>query len=137
MFRKDYMQRRFEEFGKFLALLMGLKNQKQWEQLERQINESASKFTAVEISLVEKINDDHLISELADAKQLKEEQLKMLADLLYEKGIAYMKLLGENEARNAFTKALLLYDYVQSVSLETDFSLDMHFKIKSIRQLLG
>ncbi len=137
MLRKDYIMRQFEEFGKFLALLMGHKNNSNWSELEKQINENALKFTGTEIGAVEKLKDQVFIHELTEVKQLNEGQLKMLGDLLYEKGIAYTQLFKEDEAKNAFTKALSIYNHIRSNALETDFSLDMHFKIKAIQQLLN
>lgn len=137
MLRKDYIQRKFEEFGKFLALLMGFKNNNQWSELEKQINENSQKFTGVEIGAIEMISDPALLLELTEARGLKEEQLKILGDLLYEKGLAYLNQQKEIEAKNAFTKALALYNYISANSLETDFSLDMHYKVKAIQQLLN
>jgi len=61
----------------------------------------------------------------------------MLGDLLYEKGLAYLKLIREEEARNAIVKAMLIFEHIKINSLEIDFSLDMHFKMETIRQLLG
>ncbi|MGZ3883456.1 MAG: hypothetical protein ACXVPQ_09350 [Bacteroidia bacterium] len=137
MFKRDYIQRQFEEFGKFMAIVFGLKKDGRWDELETLINSSARKFTPVEITEAEKIKDDLLLHELIEVHKLKSDELKMLGDLLYEKGLARTELLHHAEAANALRKALRIYDYIQQQSLESDFSLDMHFKIKSIRQLLG
>jgi hypothetical protein len=136
MLRKDYIQRKFEEFGKFLALLMGFKQNNQWAELERQINENSQKFSGVEIGAIEMISDPVLLIELTQVRDLKEEQLKVLGDLLYEKGLAYTNLQKPFEAKNAFIKAKAIYLHIQTNSLEVDFSLDMHFKLKAIEQLL-
>jgi hypothetical protein len=136
MLRKDLLVRQFEEFGKFLGILYGLKGEYKWLELQELINTSSHKYTSVEIDYVEKLNNGNLIEELTQKKELKESQLKMLADLLYEKGISYTKLLKEEEGRNVFTKAQTIYTYIKNNSLEIDFSLDMHFKMKAIEQLL-
>ncbi len=137
MLRKDYIQRKFEEFGKFLALLMGFKNNSQWLELEKEINENSQKFTGIEIEVAEGLKDSDFIQELTLKRELKEDQLKMLGDLLYEKGINYTQIFKEDESKNAFSKALVIYNHIKSNSLETDFSLDMHYKIKAIQQILN
>ncbi len=137
MLRKDLIVRQFEEFGKFLAILFGMKSEYKWLELEELVNESSQKYTSLEINGVEKLNNDSLIQYLTEEKQLKEAQLKMLGDLLYEKGIAYTKLFKEEEGRNAFVKAQLIFTHIKNNSLEIDFSLDMHFKMEAIEQLLN
>lgn len=137
MFRKDYIVRQFEEFGKFLAIVMGLKTDSKFVELEELINTSALKFTNIEIKIAEGLPNKDLIQLLTENYELKEANLKMLGDLLYEKGIGYSKQLKEVEADNAFTKALIIFEFIKENSLEIDFSLDMHFKINSIKQLLS
>ena len=137
MFRKDLLVRQFEEFGKFLAVVFGLKKDDKWPELEELINTSAFKYTNIEIEEAEKLEDADLIEILTKKYSLKEPNLKMLADLLYEKGIGYSKQFKEEEANNNFEKAFVIYEYIQANSLEIDFSLDMHFKLTSLKQLLN
>lgn len=137
MFRKDYIMRQYEEFGKFLGIVLGLKNDSKFTELEELINTSAYKYTNIEIEIAEKLPNKDLIQLLTENYELKEANLKMLGDLLYEKGIGYSKQFKEDEAENAFTKALLIFEFVKENSLESDFSLDMHFKINSLKQMLS
>ena len=136
MFRKDYIMRQYEEFGKFLAIVLGFKANQQFAELEELINTSAFKYTNIEIEIAERLPDKDLIQLLTENYELKEANLKMLGDLLYEKGIGYNKLFKEKEAENAFKKALVIFEYIRENSLESDFSLDMHFKINSMKQML-
>jgi hypothetical protein len=133
MLRKDYIVRQFEEFGKFIALVFGLKKDGKWSEIEKLINDSSEKFTSARIEEVEQREDENL---LAAISSYSDSQLKMLGDLLYEKGLAYAALVQNEESTNAFRKALLIYEHIQQNALEADFSLDMHFKIKAIKQLL-
>lgn len=137
MLRKDYIVRQFEEFGKFLAIVIGLKTDAKFIEMEELINTSALKFTNVEIKIAEGLPNKDLIQLLTENYELKEANLKMLGDLLYEKGIGYSKLFKEDEAENTFQKALLIFEFIKENSLEIDFSLDMHFKINSLKQLLS
>ena len=137
MFRRDYLVRQFEEFGKFIAVVFELKKDSKWPELEELINTSAFKYTNIEISEAEKLENADLIETLTQKYALKEANLKMLADLLYEKGIGFSKQFKDEEANNDFEKAFIIYEFIQENSLETDFSLDMHFKLTSLKQLLN
>lgn len=137
MLRKDYIVRQAEEFGKFLATLMGLRKAGSWEEFNKLINETAAKFTFLEVEAAENMEDHDFIEALIARHKLKEPNLKMLADMLYEKGMAYTSGSNETEAKNAFGKALQIYSYISENALDTDFSLDMHFKIASLKQLLN
>jgi hypothetical protein len=137
MLRKDYIVRQAEEFGKFLAILMGLRKAGSWEEFNRQIKESAKKFTFLEIEAAENLDSNGFVEILIAEHKLKDPNLKMLADLLYEKGMSYTSGRNETEAENAFEKALLIYEHLTENALDADFSLDMHFKIASLRQLLN
>lgn len=136
MLKKDLIVRQFEEFGKFLAVVFGLKKDNKWPELEEMINTSAFKYTNIEIEEAEKLENSDLIETLTQKYSLKEPNLKMLADLLYEKGMGFSKQFKEQQANNNFEKALIIYQYIQANSLEIDFSLDMHFKLTSLKQLL-
>jgi hypothetical protein len=137
MLRKDYIVRQFEEFGKFLAIVIGLRTDSRLIEMEELINTSALKYTNIEIKIAEGLPDKDLIQLLTENYKLKEANLKMLGDLLYEKGMGYSNSFKEDEAGNAFQKALIIFEFIKENSLEIDFSLDMHFKINSLRQLLN
>lgn len=137
MFRKDYIMRQYEEFGKFLAIVLGFKAESKFFEMEELINTSAFKYTNIEVELAEKLPNKDFIQLLTENYELKEANLKMLGDLLYEKGIGYSKQLKEKEAENAFQKTLLIFEYIKENSLESDFSLDMHFKMNSLKQMLS
>ena len=136
MLKKDFIVRQFEESGKFLGIVFGLKKDNKWPELEELINTSAFKYTNIEIAEAEKIENTNLIETLTQTYSLKEPNLKMLADLFYEKGIGYSKQFKEEEANSVFQKAFIIYSFIQANSLEIDFSLDMHFKLTSLKQLL-
>ena len=137
MFKKDYIMRQYEEFGKFLAIALGFKANQQFTELEELLNTSAFKYTNIEIEIAEKLPNKDLIQLLTENYELKEANLKMVGDLLYEKGIGYSQHRKENEAKNAFQKALIIFEHIKENSLESDFSLDMHFKMNSLKQMLS
>jgi hypothetical protein len=135
MLRKDYIVRQFEEFGKFIALVFSLKKDNKHDEIGKLLDEAALKFTSSQLEDLENVSDEKLL-QIVSGGTFKDEQLKMLGDLLYEKGLNYTSLIKPDESKNALGKALIIYNYIKSNALETDFSLDMHFKMKAIEQLL-
>lgn len=126
-----------EEFGKFLGILYGLKKRKEWEEVELLLKTETQKFTRAEIEFAEGMNDGCFIEQLINEHNLNNENLQMLANLLYEKGCMYEVTGRADRSSNVFKKALMLYNYIHTTSLDSDFSLDRHYKMNHLRNLLG
>jgi len=137
MLRKDNIMRMYEEFGKFLGTLFGLRKMGNWPELEELIKTSAQKYSLVEVDFAESLETKGLPEYLMKNHSLNSENLKMLGDLLYEKGLMYLATDRAEAAKNAFQKVFVLYTYVQQNALESDFSLDMHTKLGNVKELLG
>lgn len=136
MLKRDYLVKQFEDFGKVLGVLLGLKRDENFDELNTLINTTALKFTQTEIAFVETLENTNLINVLAQDKKLTDEQLKMLGDLLYEKGDYYAKTMNnsDTEAMNCFAKAKIIYTFLQTHST-LNFSLDMHYKLEVLDKL--
>jgi hypothetical protein len=134
MHKRDYLVKQFEEFGKVMAVLLGLKRDKNYPDFLSLIDESAKKYTATEIDYVEKINDDQLLPILTEEKNLNDEQLKMLGDLLYEKAEYYLHSNNNEAASNNYKKALRIYLFLKDNATLT-YSLDMHYKIEVLSKM--
>lgn len=136
MHKRDYLVKQFEEFAKVLGVLFGLKQNENYEELNNLINATALKYTQTEIEYIEELSDDELINCLTQEKKLTDEQLKMLGDLLFEKGDYYSKLnnTNENEAYNCFQKAKQIYSFLQQYST-LNYSLDMHYKLEVLNKM--
>lgn len=137
MLRKDYIMRLTEEFGKFLGAIFGLRKANKWEELSELIKESAQKYTGIEVEYAEGLETQGFIEKLINQHQLTDENLKMLGDLLYEKALMYIATDRQTEATNALQKVFLLYNHVTVNALDSDFSLDMHYKLRNTKELLG
>jgi hypothetical protein len=137
MLRKDFIVRQAEEFGRFLGIILALRKTGNWQELERVIRTNASKYTSVEVEFSESLPDENFAELLVKKNQLSGENLKMLGDLLYEKSIAYLETGDEVKAKNALTKSFLLFNYVKNNALDSEFSLDMHYKMETIKRLLS
>ncbi len=137
MLKRDYLIKQFEDFGKVLGVLLGLKNDGKYDELESLIKNTALKFTQLEIEDVETYDNETILDTLTQDKKLTDEQLKMLGDLLYEKGEYYLNELINKEAKGitCFEKAKLIYTFL-SVHSTLNFSLDMHYKLQVLDKLL-
>ncbi len=138
MHKRDYLVRQFEEFGKVLAMLLGLKKDGNFPEFLKQIEESAKKFTSTEINFAEILDDNQLLDTLIVTKHLNDEQLKMMADLLYEKAEYHLKAQRnqtfETDAMNCYKKAYIIYLFIKERAT-LPYSLDMHYKIEILRKM--
>ncbi|MES2133906.1 MAG: hypothetical protein V4506_16260 [Bacteroidota bacterium] len=135
MLKRDYLVKQFEEFGKVMALLMGLKRDGNFPDLLEEIHKAAQKYTSTEITFVESLQNDNLVNELTQNKKLNDDQLKMLADLLFEKAEYYLKTVSTPlESTNCFKKAYTIYSFLKE-NATLNYSLDMHYKLELLSKM--
>lgn len=135
MLKRDYLIKQFEEFGKVLGQILGLKKEGNLSQLNDMIREASQKYAASEIDYVETIPDEVLLKTLIDEKNLTDEQLKMLGDLLFEKAEYYLRLNApETQSLNCYKKAYLIYSFLKEHAT-LNFSLDMHYKLELLAKM--
>lgn len=136
MHKRDYLVKQFEEFAKVLAVLVGLKRDEDFHGMNELISSTALRYTQTEIMFAEELDNENFINTLVHEKKLTDEQLKMLGDLLYEKGDYYSKINmdKEHEASNCFHKANMIYRFIlQHATL--NYSLDMHYKLEVLSKM--
>lgn len=135
MLKRDYLVKQFEEFGKVMAVLLGLKRDGKFSELSSLIVDSAIKYTSTEIDFVETLKNDELVSILTEEKKLSDEQLKMLADLLFEKASYYStNNSDELQSDNCYKKSYLLYSFLKEHAT-LNYSLDMHYKLEVLEKM--
>jgi predicted ATP-grasp superfamily ATP-dependent carboligase len=138
MHKRDYLVKQFEEFGKVMAILLGLKREGNSSELNDLISESVKKYTSTEIDFVESMINENLIDILTTEKKLNDEQLKILADLLYEKADYYSETQQNqglnSDAINCYKKSYLIYLFLKEHATLT-YSLDMHYKLEILSKM--
>ncbi len=135
MLKRDYLVKQFEEFGKVMAVLLGLKKDGFYTELNDTIDEALRKYSSLEINYVESISNENLIETLPQDKKLNDEQLKMLADLMFEKGEYYTSVNSPEEvANNCYKKAHIIYLFLKE-NATLNYSLDMHYKIEVLKKM--
>lgn len=135
MLKRDYLVKQFEEFGKVMAVLLGLKKDGLYPELTDAIDDALRKYTTLEIIYVESISNENLIETLTQDKKLNDEQLKMLADLMFEKGEYYTSVNSPEEVyNNCYKKANIIYLFLKEHAT-LNYSLDMHYKIEVLKKM--
>jgi hypothetical protein len=138
MHKRDYLVKQFEEFGKVMAILLGLKRDENYPKLFELINESIKKYTSSEVDYVESLINEQFIDILTIEKKLNDEQLKMLADLLFEKANYYFNSQQNSELKlkgiNCYKKSYVIYLFLKEQTTLT-YSLDMHYKLELLSKI--
>jgi len=134
MHKRDYLVKQFEEFAKVMAVLLGLKKDGKYDDLEELINTSVTKYTPTEINFVESLDDSVFINTLIEDKKLNDEQLKILADLLFEKAHYYAHHHHTIKASNCYQKTKCIYIFLKDHATMS-YSLDMHYKLEILNKM--
>lgn len=135
MYKKDYLQRQFESFGKVIAALFGLRKEKNYADYEKEYVAIFLKFTSLSPEKIEKLDLGQFVSELEGMNQYSQDQFKMLADLLYEKLNFYIETAADKQAENLQKKCLYLYEFLQNNHTENEFNLEIHYRLNLLRTL--
>lgn len=135
MLRRDYFVKQVEEFGKVLAAIMSLKRNGRFPEMLEEIYKASQTYTAQEILYIEQQENDALIKDLTEDKKLNDEQMKFLADLLFEKAEYYIHTEGAGVASdNAYRKAFIIYLFLKEHAT-INYSLDMHYKLELLAKM--
>lgn len=136
MLRKDYIVRQFEEFGKVMAIIFGLKKQKDFVNFEKELNEAALKFTALDINYVEDLLETDFNAKILNATSLTSQQQHMLADLLFEKLNYYLQINTATKVLNLKQKCTQLYKLINSNQTQNEFNLDVYYKLSFLETIV-
>lgn len=111
--RRDYLLRIIDEFFKFLAKILKLKADKQYEQALKLIDEAALTLLKKDLNeFIEKEETESIINE----KLLTLDQIEILAELLKVKADISLEQNLNFTAFNLYTKSLFLLNHVQATS---------------------
>jgi hypothetical protein len=134
MFRKDYIMRQFEEFGKALAVLMGLRRGHDWERFEKEIESATTKFSGKDLGELETLSTQEFEALVLNHDKMTEEQIKMLGDLMFEK-MLYYKETGNEKFEALKKKCLFIFDYYLSNLTQNQLDLGARYKLDLLKKL--
>jgi hypothetical protein len=131
---KDYLMRYFNQLGIVLAKILDLKAAGKFEEAHEVIDNSLADFGLKKLEYYLSIDDAILISELLESQELKNDQIKILSELFFEKAEIESAQGAIKVGRDLYTKALVLLHYLTDV--EKVFSFEREEKVKKIKLIL-
>lgn len=134
MLKKDYLGRQFEEFGKVMAVILGLKKLQDWDKFEKEIRDASSKFTSLNIDHVESLSDTDFEKEIINHPTLTQNQQKILADLLFEKLNFYAANNKEEDYKKLKAKCIMLYTHLKNDLTENEFDMNVYYKLEILKK---
>ena len=137
MYKKDYIVRQFEEFGKVMAIILGFKHKGEWNRFAGEIEEAVKQFTSIELKEIKSLSQDDFETLINTNTNLKSDQLKILADLLYEQSFAEKEKADRNAQTELFKKSLFLYKLYKNELTANEFNLEVHYRIELLSKLLN
>lgn len=127
--------RMVEEFGKYLAAIVGLKRDGDLGGALKKIDNVYEGMIDLDPKALKSLSIDELLDFLQKEKGFNNQYLKMIAELLYEEGLIYSESGNPISARNVLEKAKMLINYL----MESDptFSFDWYEKLGVIDNTLA
>lgn len=135
MIRKDYILRMVEEFGIFLAAIIGLKKEGKYDEALKRIEDIYSGMINIDPTAIKSIDTAELLDFLQKEQGYDKHYLKMIAELLFEEGQMYFSKGDPISGQNVLQKSKMLINYL----MESDktFSFDWYEKINIIDNLIN
>jgi hypothetical protein len=116
-------------FAKALADLLGMKSTGNLQEGIKSVNNLLQSELKTDINKISDLADHELLPFLAN-KNLRNNHLELLADLLFESAAEY----SEEKRKNSYSKALILYQFITENDIT--YSINRHLKIEMIASLL-
>lgn len=135
MIQRDYIMRMIEEFGKYLAAIVGLKIDGDLGGALKKIDEVYEGMIDLDPKVLKSLSVDELLDFLQKEKEFNNHYLKMIAELLYEEGLIYSESGDPISARNVLEKAKFLINYLMEA--EPTFSFNWYEKLGVIDNTLS
>jgi len=134
MLKKDFLVRQLEEFGKVMAVILGFKKNQDWDNFEKEMQAATLKFTTLELADVEKLTEAEFETEILNHPTLTQDQLKILADLLFERMNFYSVKGDEENYQKLKAKCVALYTHIQNNLLDNEFDMNVYYKLEMLKK---
>ena len=131
---EDYLMRYFNQLGIVLSKILGLKKEGQFDEALEIIDKALADFGLENTDYYLSLDIQDLENKRKKLQVLNNIQIKILADLLLEKGEIEIDQGNHESGRNCYTRVLLLLNYLTEV--EKTFSFEREEKISKIKKIL-
>ncbi len=135
MIQDDYILRMIRQATELMGKLLQFKNVGDTNNVLKVVQQAYDELLRIDPLLVEKMPAEQLIPLLKEKYDWQLAQFQLLADLLYESGLLCQDDGAQNEARQKFQKALLLYTFVNQH--DSVYDMNRTAKISVLSKLLS
>jgi hypothetical protein len=133
MFRRDYIQRMIEEFGRVLSHAMALKTMDRVEEGLEELQEAYKTYFGISVEELEKIQSGDFVKTITGKHDFKKEQIEALARALMMEGELHS--LNPVKSFDCRAKSLSLFRHLEIIDTET-FSIARKDAIRQLESLL-
>jgi hypothetical protein len=136
MLRKDYLQRQFEEFGRVLAQILGFKKNGDMINFEKEIENAVKTFTSLELDGLLKMDLETFEKMVKANETLRPDQIRMLADLFYERSFVFDKPEQTEQMKDMLSRAYFLYKRYTNELTANEFNLEVSYRMRMITEII-
>jgi hypothetical protein len=134
MSSKDYLTRYFQQLGKVMAILIGLREKQKYQLALDEVDLVLSSWFGLDNGVIDRLSPEELDEFLHNVPEMNIEKEKSIAELLYQKAITYKAMEKDEEAHLIALKTLTLFKTIDQNSGE--FSIDLQLKMAELDQMI-
>jgi hypothetical protein len=138
MEHRDYLMRQIEQLGQvlaqMLAWLLGIRKKGGGSLGVEEIMHTYKSKLDIDLEELIQIPEKDLILFLKRKNEHFESHLEIMADILHETALYYLKYERSEDGKNLLRKAIVILEYLQSSS--KDYSIDRMLKIENYNKTL-
>jgi hypothetical protein len=119
-----------------MAIILGFKKSKEWELFEMEIDKAVKTFTSLELKDLIKKDEASFEKLINESTSLKSDQIKILADLLYERSFVSGNNGDTGEMINLLKKANYLFTLFSDTLTANDYNVEVRYRMELIRKII-
>ena len=136
MYKKDYILRIIEDFAKMLGVILGFKLEGDYKKAEEAIDEALKKYTETDLAFLLSFPPQEMLIELTEKRQLSEEQLHVIAELLFQQA-EIRKLNNElTQTQDLYLRSYTVYNWLNENQKKT-FSVEIAKRCSHLKEVLA
>ncbi len=135
MIRRDFVLRMIDEFGKFMSLIVGLKNEGKNDDALKKIDDVYEGMFGLDSKVLKSESADNILNYLKNDLKFSEQYLQMISDLLFEEGLVYHESGDPLSTHNVLKKSRVLINYL--MESRSTFSFDWYEKLRIVDEILS
>jgi len=135
MSSEDYLTRQFQQLGKVLAALMGLREKKKYNEAIQGIDQVLDTWFHIHEEQIDNLSDEDFLELVFSNKSHCLEKEQSIAELIYQKTLIFKETGRQAESQAHAKKALLLFKAIDSQN--STFSIEIQQKIACLDQVLA